>query len=172
VSDASVKLDELQHPPPPAGFALPRLAQFIEIVFPRMVGVMLVFAASLKAWDDSGVTRVLEFDAVPSPLIYPTISLVIVAETAIGLLLILKPRMRGILIAAVLLLSIYAAQLVYLAADAAAPNCVCLGAWKAYHAARFDNVMGVGRNVCLILALLWVRAQVATCTSGTSRAST
>jgi hypothetical protein len=113
----------------------------------------------VKVWDESGVRRVLEFDGVPQALLPAAISLVIVVECAVGLLLLLRPTARFVLDAAVVLLTLYAAQLLYLAAFRDAPNCVCLSAWRAYHDARFDNLLGVGRNVCLILALLWVRAR-------------
>ncbi len=172
MSQTLVKLDDLQHPPRRRGFALPRLAGAIRVVFPRAVGVMFLWAASLKVWDESGVRRVLEFDGVPQALLPAAVSLVIIVECAVGLLLLLKPSMRIVLDAAVVLLTLYAAQLLYLAGFRDAPNCVCLSAWRAYRDARFENLTGVGRNVCLILALLWVRAQVTADTSGTSTAST
>jgi hypothetical protein len=168
VSDASVNLDDLQRQPRPQPFALPGLARVIEQGLPRALGAMLLWAASMKIWDESGVTRVLEFDGVPHAMIPLAVSAVIVVESGLGLLLILRPKLRGILLATIVLLTVYAAQLAYLAAFRAAPNCVCLGAWKAHHAARFDNLMGIGRNVCLIVALLLVRL---TGTAGTSRAS-
>src|SRR5688572_6428400 len=134
---------------------------------------MFLWAASLKVWDESGVRRVLEFDGVPQPLLPAAVSLVIIVESAVGLLLLLKPSTRIVLDAAAALLTLYAAQLLYLAAFRDAPNCVCLSAWRAYHDARFENMIGVGRNACLILALLWVRAQTGFIrTSGTSPAST
>ena len=169
MSDASVNLDDLQRRPRSQGFALPGLSKFFQMTFPRAVGAVLLWAASLKIWDESGVTRVLEFDGVPQGLTPVAISLVIVVESALGMLLILRPRMRGITTAAIILLAVYTAQLAYLAGFREAPNCSCLGAWKAYRAARFDNLMGIGRNVCLILALMLVQV---TRTSGTSRAST
>ena len=168
MSEASVNLDDLQRPPRPRGFVLPRLARVIEVTFPRALGAMLLWAASLKIWDESGVTRVLEFDGVSQPLIPLAVSLVIVVESALGLLLILRPGLCGVLKAAVGLLAAYTVQLAYLAAFREAPNCVCLGAWNAFRAARFDHLMGVGRNVCLILALLLVKV---TRTSSASRAS-
>jgi hypothetical protein len=169
VSEASVNLDELQRRPRPQGFALPRVAKCIDVLLPRAVGAMLLWAASLKIWDESGVTRVLEFDGVPQRLIPAMISAVIVVESSSGLLLILRPRWRGVVAAAVVLLTIYTAQLAYLAAFRAAPNCTCLGAWRAYRHAQFDHLMGIGRNACLILALLLAGV---TRTSGTSPAST
>ena len=172
MSETLVKLDDLKRPPRRGGFALPRLAKFIETVFPRGVGLMLLWAASLKVWDESGVSRVLEFDGVPQSLVPIAVSLVIVVESALGVLLLIKPKVRPVLDAAAGLLTLYAAQLLYLAAFRDAPNCVCLSAWRAYHDARFENLMGVGRNVCLILALLALRARGATRTSGTSPAST
>ena len=129
---------------------------------------MLLWAASLKIWDESGVTRVLEFDGVPQTLVPLAVSAVIGVESGLGLLLMLRPKLRGVKTAAAVLLTAYTAQLAYLAAFREAPSCVCLGAWRAYRAARFDNLMGVGRNVCLILALLLVRV---TRTSGASPAS-
>ena len=168
MNDASVNLDDLQRPPQSHGFALPRLAKSIEMLFPRAVGAMLVWAASLKIRDESGVMRVLEFDGVPPPLIPLAVSLVIVAESALGLLLILRPRLKGVTEGTVVVLTAYTAQLAYLAAFGEAPNCVCLGAWNAYRAARFDHLMGIGRNICLILALLLVKVIR---TSGASRAS-
>jgi len=168
VSDASVNLDDLQRPTRPQRFALAGVAKFIEVTFPRAVGAMLLWAASLKIWDESGVTRVLEFDRVPQGLVPLAVSVVIGFESALGMLLILRPRLRGVTVAAMILLATYTAQLAYLAAFRDAPNCTCLGAWSAYRAARFDNLMGIGRNVCLILALLLVQL---TRTSGTSPAS-
>jgi hypothetical protein len=159
VSQTTVKLEDLKRPPPPGGFALPRLAGLIKAIFPRAVGAMFLWAAALKVWDESGVARVLEFNGVPQPLVPTAVSLVIMIESAVGLLLLLKPCMRLVLDAAALLLTIYVGQLLYLAAFRDAPNCVCLSAWRAYHDARFENLMGVGRNVCLIIALLWVRAR-------------
>lgn len=159
VSETLVKLDEPKQRRQRGGFALPRLARFIVATLPRFVGILLLWAASLKVWDESGVRQVLAFDGVPESLLPTAVSLVIVVESALGVLLLLRPRSRAVLDAAIVLLAIYAAQLVYLAAFRDAPNCVCLGAWRAYRAARFDNLMGVGRNVCLVLALIWVRAQ-------------
>jgi hypothetical protein len=100
----------------------------------------------------------LEFDGLPQTLIPLAISAVIVVESGLGLLLMLRPQVRGVKTAAVVLLTAYTAQLAYLAALREAPNCVCLGAWTAYRAARFDGLMGIGRNVCLILAMLLLRA--------------
>jgi uncharacterized membrane protein YphA (DoxX/SURF4 family) len=159
VSPTLVKLEDPKRPSQRGGFGLPRLARFIQAVFPRAVGAMFLWAASMKVWDESGVRRVLEFDGLPQALLPAAVSLVIVVECAVGLLLLLRPATRFVLDAAVVLLTLYAAQLLYLAAFRDAPNCVCLSAWRAYHDARFDNLMGVGRNVCLILALLWVRAR-------------
>lgn len=158
MSDASVNLDELDRRPRPQRFALPRLAKLIETAFPRALGAMLLWAASLKIWDESGVTRVLEFDGLPQTLIPLAVSAVIVVESALGMLLILRPKLRGLTTATVVVLTAYTAQLAYLAALREAPNCVCLGAWTAYRAARFDSLMGIGRNVCLILAMLLLRA--------------
>jgi len=159
VSETLVKVEEAKQRRQRGGFALPRLARFIVATLPRFVGLLLLWAASLKVWDETGVRQVLAFDGVPESLLSAAVSFVIVIESALGVLLLLKPRARAVLDAAIVLLAIYAAQLVYLAALRDAPNCVCLSAWRAYRDARLDNVMGVGRNVCLIVALIWVRAQ-------------
>src|SRR5687767_23649 len=166
VTEAPVKVEEASGPSGPGlaeearrGFALPRLAWWIVEAYPRLLGATLLFTAATKALDESGVARVLEFDRVPGRVVPALVSLVIIVETTLGLLLILRPKLKWVLDAAMVLLAVYTVQLAYLFASRDAPACACLGQWQAYHAARFENAMGVGRNVCLMLALVWVRTR-------------
>jgi hypothetical protein len=56
-------------------------------------------------------------------------------------------------------LLVFTAQLGYLALRTEAPDCACLGQWKAYWSARESNWWGIARNtmmlVCLALSL-WI----------------
>jgi hypothetical protein len=155
------------------GFAVPWLARAILELYPRAIGALLSFTAIQKSLDGSGVARVLEFDRLPQVLVEPVVSAVIVVEAFLGVILMLKPRVRGALDATTCLLALYTIQLAYLALFREAPGCACLAAWEAYKSARVQNLLGIGRNVCLVLPLAWVRWQLTSPRrSDTSAAST
>jgi hypothetical protein len=123
-------------------------------VYPRLVGGLLVYAAILKLWDNSGVWDVLEFDGIPAILISPLIYILATGEAFLGLLLIALPSLKWGLWCTVGLLGAYTLQLAWLAGSADAPGCACFGALEAYKNARTQNLIGIARNVCLALPLV------------------
>lgn len=153
------------------GFALPWLDWIIYQTYPRSLGALFLVTAVQKALNSSGVERVLEFDGVPQTLTQPMVSIIIVIEAFLGVVLLLRPALKPVLDATMLLLTVYTLQLACLTASSEAPGCACLAAWESYKSARLQNLLGIGRNVCLILPLVWVRMRVAaTRKAGTSLA--
>lgn len=162
------------------GLALPWLARGIMQVYPRALGALFLLTAMQKSLDSSGVERVMEFNGLPQALISPLVSAVIVIEAFLGVVLLLRPMLRPVLLSAAALVGVYTLQLAYLASSAEAPGCACLAAWESYQSARTQNLLGVARNVCLTLPLLWIVSQLKrpapartppTHTSGTASAS-
>ncbi len=131
------------------------LVAFAVQIYPRMLGALLIFTAWQKALDGSGVARVLAFDRVPDSLIGVVTQLIMCIEAFLGFVLIIRPTIRPVLLCSAGLLGVYTIQLAYLAALQDAPGCNCLGAWESYASARTQNLIGITRNVVLILPLLW-----------------
>jgi hypothetical protein len=141
-----------------------RLNKILLAVFPRLLGALFIYAAGLKLYDPTGLDEVLEFDGLTTLRALDTARYAIVTvEIALGALLIFVPRWRFVLPAACLLLLIYSGQLAYLVFHKDAPACACLEPLDVVQdrdAKRRQNIVGIARNCCLILAALWTWIQL------------
>lgn len=127
-------------------------------IFPRLLGLLLLFTGINKIFSAAALRNVLQFDHIPQPLIKPLAWIIIIAEILLGLLLIVWPR-RQILIAAMALLIFYIIQIIYLLIAHNAPNCGCLTGVIEFEDARRANALSLARNIFLFLAtwLTWMQ---------------
>ncbi len=130
-------------------------ALFTRLV-PQFVGLVFIWAGIVKLMQRGGLRAVLRFDAVPVAWIEPLTWIIIVVELGLGLALLILPRRREVLAAAIGLLILYTAQLVFLVFTHGAPSCGCMQLVEAFQDARRYNALSLARNVCLLLSLLLV----------------
>ncbi|HVT89603.1 MAG TPA: MauE/DoxX family redox-associated membrane protein [Tepidisphaeraceae bacterium] len=140
-----------------------RAVTILVQVFPRLLGLMFLYAAVLKSIDRTNLQAVLKFDGF-SRSISPVLAWIVIAsEGLLGSMLIgLSPR-KWLLGAAAGMLAIYTGQLIVLVASDGAPDCGCmqiLTLIEQQQRDRHDNIMGLSRNIVLLLALAATWLQV------------
>jgi hypothetical protein len=114
-----------------------------------MVGAIFVLAAALKSWDLEETLRVLAYLGVPQALTGFAVYALIGTEAALGLLLILPRSPHWASWSAAGLLFAFTCVLAYLALDAKAPSCGCLGSLN--RAGASEAQFGLFRNGLLLL---------------------
>ncbi len=138
-----------------------RLARAIVQVFPRLLGLLLIWTAIIKIRDPFAVQTVLGFDRLPAALLTPAVWMIVAVELILGALLLgfilLK---RASLVVAIGLLTIYSIQLAYLLLSKDAPSCGCIYGEIEYQQARRANLLSLIRNICLIIPACWTLAQL------------
>lgn len=127
--------------------------------WPRLVligvGSLLLAASVAKAWHLDRFVLVLEFllSSWANPVVAGVLgALVVGIEGVLGSALILLPGARLLIAATGVMLLLFSAVLVYLAANDA-PGCGCLGAFVSN--SRLDALLGIVRNIALMGLLAW-----------------
>lgn len=131
-------------------------------VFPRLMGLMFVYAGILKVMDHSRMLVVLEFDGFPPRIVQYVAWFVIGTEILMGAMLILLNPRPWLMVMAAIMLVIYSGQLLFLVLSKDAPPCGCmeLGAALRFRANEdHTNRLGLIRNAVLLGAtfLTWLQ---------------
>jgi hypothetical protein len=139
-----------------------RVAGVLLQVFPRVLGALFIWTAIHKIISPDSIRPVLEFDRFPSALIQPAIFAVVAVEMALGLLLLaFRWKRSTVIVTSIALLVVYSAQLGYLLANDAAPSCGCAQAvLPGADEAHRHNLMGLIRNILLLIPATWVWIQL------------
>jgi hypothetical protein len=148
--------------PKPASFA-DRLAAVLVQVFPRIIGGLLIWYAINKLRAPESIETVLAYDGFPAAWLRPIAYAVIGAELLLGAMLLAFRWWRmTVTSAAIILLTIYTAQLGYLLTGADAPACSCGGeqVLPDEDSIRRSNLLGIVRNILLIVPAAWVLLQL------------
>jgi hypothetical protein len=139
-----------------------RVAAVLLQVFPRVLGAFFIWTGIHKIVSPDSIRPVLEFDGFPPALIQPTMFAVVAMEMALGLLLLaFRWKRSTVIVASIALLVVYSAQLGYLLANDAAPSCGCAQAvLPGADEAHRHNLMGLVRNILLLIPATWVWVQL------------
>ena len=121
---------------------------------PPLVGILLIYAAFVKAVDVTDLNKVLLFDHVPVAVISQLALILIQLELILGAALVFGVAKRQVLIMVIGLFLLYTAQLVYLLFFDSPPKCACLGALQAFQSAHAEAQFGVFRNALILAALV------------------
>jgi uncharacterized membrane protein YphA (DoxX/SURF4 family) len=138
-----------------------RVRRAVIFVLPRLVGLLFLLAAAGKLHDPSEIHAVLRFDLIQltgqirESVVERLTTLIVTAETAIGLALLLGLARTLTGVAALSILMLFTAQLAYLLAFDHAPDCGCLSMLASYESARQSHIAGLIRNAILLAAMYW-----------------
>jgi uncharacterized membrane protein YphA (DoxX/SURF4 family) len=123
--------------------------------YPRLLGLIFIYAAWAKSRNHDDMLTVMEFDRLPEAMVEPTAWGLIAVEAALGLMLLIFVWFRKpLLLTAVALLGVYTVQLIILTVVPDAPSCGCMGLGSK------NDLLGSVRNICLILPALWTWIQL------------
>lgn len=123
-------------------------------VFARCaVGVVLLFAAVMKAHEPHGLGEVWAWMSVGRPYHGACTIGLIVIESMIGTAVLLRWS-KLVRLASIVLIIIFTITLIVMLASDSAPDCHCLGLIRAFESRRTGLLSGIGRNM-ILLALLF-----------------
>lgn len=135
-----------------------RAAAFLLRIFPRLLGLMFLYAGVIKLFDTEKLRVVLAWDGFPVEMTFPMTYAIIGFEIILGLaLVILRPR-RWLLAVTAAVMVVYSGQLLVLAMSENAPDCGCMELMQAIEQRnqdRRDNIVGLIRNGLVLLATVW-----------------
>jgi uncharacterized membrane protein YphA (DoxX/SURF4 family) len=163
-TDVTVRERETAGAPTEPQRASSRLAAWVEILIPRICGLVFLYAGAMKALDGTRTHAVFAFDHIPGPLIVPLTHIVWMAEVVLGLLLVIGIAKRRAIVATILVLFVYSLQLAYLIAAQNPPPCSCAAGVelaKRFASAKLALGIGLVRNALMAASLEWVRLRMA-----------
>lgn len=131
------------------------LQSLLARVILAVVGILLIYAAWGKAHDGTAFVRVMEFNGLAGPIVGVFYVGIIVSEVLMGQLLLRAHRPTLITVVSLLMFAMFTLQLIHLSISDAAPSCGCLGRALTSTSARTEAVLGIVRNVVIMVGLVW-----------------
>ena len=119
------------------------------------IGLLFVVAGASKLIDPGAAVAFARAAIGPWLWIDGAVSAIGVFEIALGGALVVPATRPGARHAAVAVLVVFTAMLVFQAFATDPPSCGCFGAWLAFESARAELWLGAARNVALVVALCW-----------------
>lgn len=118
------------------------------------IGLLLAWAAIAKAINSSSIVLVFLFDGLPNWSVKYLVWTLIACEIVLGGWLITGAKRRWAILSVIALFLIFTLQVGYLLVRTDAPTCGCIGKIMEFKEVRHNNIVSLGRNICLIAALL------------------